>query len=171
MLSRESWATLPIASRGVARAAVAKVLQAGDACRGGADLLEMIDDELEIAERPRVGDLEITPEALRCLPIARRREIVDVTLIAACVPARIDEGAVELVTRLARSLDDAPSPWPRVLRSMQRDETFRVKPATLTMPSGNEKWLPAAEVRGEGRTHQPGKAADPDHDPGHERLS
>lgn len=29
-------------------------------------------------------------------------------------------------------------------------ETFRVKPATLTMPSGNEKWLPAAEVRGEG---------------------
>lgn len=29
-------------------------------------------------------------------------------------------------------------------------DTFRVKPATLTMPTGNEKWLPAAEVRGEG---------------------
>ncbi len=26
----------------------------------------------------------------------------------------------------------------------------RVKPAVLTLPSGNEKWLPAAEVRGEG---------------------
>jgi hypothetical protein len=26
----------------------------------------------------------------------------------------------------------------------------RVKPAALTMPGGNEKWLPAAEVRGEG---------------------
>ncbi len=29
-------------------------------------------------------------------------------------------------------------------------EQFRVKPAPLTMPGGNEKWLPAAEVRGEG---------------------
>lgn len=29
-------------------------------------------------------------------------------------------------------------------------DQFRVKPAPLTMPGGNEKWLPAAEVRGEG---------------------
>ncbi|MDH3726454.1 MAG: DUF1998 domain-containing protein [Myxococcales bacterium] len=29
-------------------------------------------------------------------------------------------------------------------------EQSRVKPAPLTMPGGNEKWLPAAEVRGEG---------------------
>ncbi len=29
-------------------------------------------------------------------------------------------------------------------------EQQRIKPAPLTMPGGNEKWLPAAEVRGEG---------------------
>ncbi len=29
-------------------------------------------------------------------------------------------------------------------------EQFKVKPAPLTLPGGNEKWLPAAEVRGEG---------------------
>ncbi|MCB9591141.1 MAG: DUF1998 domain-containing protein [Sandaracinaceae bacterium] len=29
-------------------------------------------------------------------------------------------------------------------------ESFKVKPAPLTMPGGNQKWLPAAEVRGEG---------------------
>lgn len=29
-------------------------------------------------------------------------------------------------------------------------EKRKVKPAVLTLPSGNEKWLPAAEVRGEG---------------------
>lgn len=29
-------------------------------------------------------------------------------------------------------------------------ERQRIKPAPLTMPGGNEKWLPAAEVRGEG---------------------
>ena len=29
-------------------------------------------------------------------------------------------------------------------------EQFPVKPAPLTMPGGNQKWLPAAEVRGEG---------------------
>lgn len=27
---------------------------------------------------------------------------------------------------------------------------FRVRPAALTLPTGNEKWLPAAEIRGEG---------------------
>lgn len=30
------------------------------------------------------------------------------------------------------------------------DDQRRVKPAVLTLPSGNEKWLPAAEIRGEG---------------------
>lgn len=37
--------------------------------------------------------------------------------------------------------------------NMQGEPEFSgrlVKPAVLTMPSGNEKWLPAAEVRGEG---------------------
>jgi len=29
-------------------------------------------------------------------------------------------------------------------------EQHQVKPAVLTLPTGNEKWLPAAEVRGEG---------------------
>jgi hypothetical protein len=29
-------------------------------------------------------------------------------------------------------------------------ESFRVRPAALTLPTGNQKWLPAAEVRGEG---------------------
>lgn len=29
-------------------------------------------------------------------------------------------------------------------------ELFKVKPAPLTLPGGNQKWLPAAEVRGEG---------------------
>lgn len=29
-------------------------------------------------------------------------------------------------------------------------EGRKIKPAVLTMPTGNEKWLPAAEVRGEG---------------------
>jgi Domain of unknown function (DUF1998) len=29
-------------------------------------------------------------------------------------------------------------------------EKFKVKPAPLTLPSGNQKWLPAAQVRGEG---------------------
>lgn len=29
-------------------------------------------------------------------------------------------------------------------------ERYRVRPAVLTLPTGNEKWLPAAEVRGEG---------------------
>lgn len=29
-------------------------------------------------------------------------------------------------------------------------ESARVKPASLTLPGGNQKWLPAAEVRGEG---------------------
>jgi hypothetical protein len=29
-------------------------------------------------------------------------------------------------------------------------ERYQVRPAVLTLPTGNEKWLPAAEVRGEG---------------------
>ncbi len=29
-------------------------------------------------------------------------------------------------------------------------DKFKVRPAVLTLPTGNEKWLPAAEVRGEG---------------------
>ncbi len=29
-------------------------------------------------------------------------------------------------------------------------DTYSVKPAALTLPTGNQKWLPAAEVRGEG---------------------
>jgi hypothetical protein len=29
-------------------------------------------------------------------------------------------------------------------------EKFKIKPAVLTLPTGNEKWLPAAESRGEG---------------------
>jgi hypothetical protein len=29
-------------------------------------------------------------------------------------------------------------------------DRYRVRPAALTLPTGNEKWLPAAEVRGEG---------------------
>lgn len=29
-------------------------------------------------------------------------------------------------------------------------DRFKVRPAVLTLPTGNEKWLPAAEVRGEG---------------------
>ena len=36
-----------------------------------------------------------------------------------------------------------------------------IKPAVLTLPTGNEKWLPAAEVRGEGHLPRAGPGRPP----------